>query len=225
MQHIPTVLCVTGLAAEARIARAVGFDAVIGAGNAKRTLALARDGARRAQCLVSFGIAGALAPSLRPGDAILTDHVITDDRSWCRTGEFHDRLSGLAGQIGARRGPVLGAQTILASREAKLTAWQETGASAVDMESAAVAEAADAAGIPFLILRAIADPATRTLPPAALIPLREDGTPALAPILAEVLRRPQQIPGLIALARETRLALAALVGPARALHGLLSAVA
>ena len=78
---------------------------------------------------------------------------------------------------------MLGSRTILATEDAKRAAWRETGALAVDMESAVVARAADAAGIPFLVLRAIADPAVRELPSAALIPLAENGTPALARVL------------------------------------------
>jgi hypothetical protein len=56
------------------------------------------------------------------------------------------------------------------------------------------------------------------LPPAALIPLAEDGTPAFARVFQEVLRRPRQIAALFGLARETRQALIALAGPARALR-------
>ena len=68
------------------------------------------------------------------------------------------------------------------------------------------------------MLRTIADPARRELPPAALIPLAEDGTPAFSRVVAEVLRRPHQIAALFGLARETRQALMALAGPARALR-------
>ena len=53
---------------------------------------------------------------------------------------------------------------------------------------------------------------------AALIPLSADGTPALARVLGDVLRRPRQIAALFGLARETRRALSALTGPARALR-------
>lgn len=223
MSTLSTVFCTTGLAAEARVARAAGFPALIGAGDHARTTALVDLALERAKCLVSFGVAGALAPGLRPGDVILSGEVIGDDGRWGPTEEFQRCILDLAWQIGAFAGPVLGARTILATEDAKRSAWRETGALAVDMESAVVARAADAAGIPFLVLRAIADPAVRELPSAALIPLAENGTPALARVLAEVLRRPRQIPTLLALARETRQALAALAAPARALRVLLAA--
>jgi adenosylhomocysteine nucleosidase len=222
MSTLSNILCTTGLAAEAKVARAAGFPALVGGGDHDRTTALVDLAIGRAKCLVSFGVAGALAPGLRAGDVVLSGDVIGDDGRWRNTEEFQHRILDLAWQIGSFEGPVLGARTILATEDAKRSAWRETGALAVDMESAVVARAAHAAGIPFLVLRAIADPAMRELPSAALIPLAENGTPALARVLAEVLRRPRQIPTLLALARETRQALLALAAPARALRGLLA---
>jgi hypothetical protein len=90
------------------------------------------------------------------------------------------------------------------------------------MESVVVARSAAALGIPFVVLRAIADPAARELPPAALLPLGEDGNPALGPVLASVLRRPKQLPNLLTVAREARQALQALIGPAHALNRVLA---
>jgi adenosylhomocysteine nucleosidase len=117
---------------------------------------------------------------------------------------------------------VLGAQIIVATKADKRRAWQETGAIAVDLESVVVARAAAALGIPFLVLRAIADPATRALPPAALLPLADDGTLDVRRVLGSVMRRPQQLPSLLAVAREALQALEALVEPARALHRVLA---
>jgi adenosylhomocysteine nucleosidase len=85
-----------------------------------------------------------------------------------------------------------------------------------------VARTAAALGIPFIVLRAIADPAVRELPPAALVPLSGDGTPAIGQVLASVLARPRQLPTLLTVAREARQALQALVKPAHALNRLLA---
>jgi len=225
MRTLTPVLCTSGLAAEARIARAAGFQVIVGAGDTRRTAALVEDAVRDAKCLVSFGIAGGLAPHLRPGDVILSAEVIGEKRHWRPDPRFHRELTRLARRMGAIEGPVLGARDILATGDHKARAWLDTGALAVDLESAVVAGTAEAAGIPFLVLRTIADPATRELPPAALIPLAEDGTPALLRVLGEVLRRPRQIGALFGLARETRQALTALAGPARALRGAFAATA
>jgi adenosylhomocysteine nucleosidase len=216
------VLCTTGLEAEAKIARRAGLSAVVGAGNHRRTVAIVEEAATRAECLVSFGIAGALAPSLKPGDIVLSTEVIDDDRSWLSSERLRPQISDLALELGAFEGPVLGAQLVIATKADKRRAWQRTGAIAVDLESIVVARAAAALGIPFVVLRAIADPASRELPPAALVPLADDGKPALAQVLASVMRCPQQLPTLLGVAREARQALAALVGPARALNRVLA---
>ena len=217
MRTLIPVLCTSGLAAEARVARAAGFQVIVGGGDPGRTEALVEDAAQQAKCLVSFGVAGGLAPHLKPGNVILSADVIGDDRRWRDRG-FQRSAATLARRIGAVSGPVLGSRDILATEEDKAQAWRKTGALAVDLESAIVARAAEAAGIPFLVLRTIAGPARRELPPAALIPLAEDGTPAFSRVVAEVLRRPHQIAALFGLARETRQALMALAGPARALR-------
>lgn len=216
-----TVLCTTGLEAEARIARRAGFSTVVGAGDHRRTISVVEEAASQAECLVSFGIAGALMPGLKAGDVVLSTEVVDDDRRWLSSDSLGPLIAELVAQIGATEGPVLGARMVLATRADKRRAWQETGAVAVDLESVVVARAAAALGIPFVVLRAIADPATRGLPPAALVPLRADGKPMLGQVLASVMRRPQQLPTLLGVAREARQALAALVGPAHALHGAL----
>ncbi len=218
MRTLTPVLCTSGLAAEAQIARAAGFEVIVGAGDTRRTTALVETAVRHAKCLISFGIAGGLAPHLRAGDVVLSAEVIGDDCRWRPSDDFHHQVSDLARRIGAAEGPVYGASNILSTESGKARAWRDTGALAVDLESAIVARAADAAGIPFVVLRTIADPATRQLPSAALVPLAHDGTPALIRVLGEVLRRPQQIAALFGLARETRRALSALTGPARALR-------
>jgi adenosylhomocysteine nucleosidase len=223
MRILTPVLCTSGLAAEARIARAAGFQVIVGAGDHRRTTALVETATRQAKCLISFGIAGGLAPHLRPGDVILSTEVIGENRRWRANESFHAQVGDLARRIGAAEGPVLGARNILATEDDKAQAWRDTGALAVDLESAIVARAAHAAGIPFLVLRTIADAAHRELPSAALIPLSADGTPALVRVLSDVLRRPRQIAALFGLACETRQALSALAGPARALRGAFAA--
>jgi adenosylhomocysteine nucleosidase len=214
-------VCICGLAAEAKIARAAGFSVVIGAGNRNRTAALVEGAVGQANCLISFGIAGALAPQLRTGDVIISTEVIAANKRWWAERQFRHRIADLARGIGALEGPVFGAEAILATPAEKRRAYRETSALAVDLESDVVAGIATSAGIPFVVLRAIGDAADRDLPAVALIPLAEDGTPKLARVLASVLRQPRQLASLAGLARETRTALSALAGPARALHGLM----
>lgn len=216
-------LCICGLAAEAKIARAAGFSVVVGAGNRSRTTTLVESAVRQANCLISFGIAGGLAPELRTCDVIVSTNVTAAGRRWWAGKRFRSRIADFARGIGALEGPVLGAEAILATAAQKGRAWSETRAVAVDLESDIVARIATSAGIPFVVLRSIADAAYRELPPAALIPLSQDGTPRLARVLVSVLRQPRQLASLVGLAREVRTAQLALAGPARALHRLLAA--
>ena len=220
MQRLATVLCTSGLAIEAKIARAAGFPVVIRAGDRDRSAALVAATAAKTECLVSFGIAGGLAPQLRAGTVIVSSEVVSERCRWVVEPQYRRQVSEFARSIGAVEGPVLGANSILATQMEKTRAWIATRALAVDLESEIVARTATALGIPFIVLRTIADTARRDLPPASLIPLGPDGKPHVFRVLAAVLRRPFQVPGLIGLAQETRMALSALVGPARALRGL-----
>ena len=223
MHRMATVLCTSGLAAEARIARAAGFPVVIGAGDRERTAALVERAVQNANCLMSFGIAGALSPELQAGDVVISTEVVSEDSCWRADDRFGTRVAALAREIGALQGSVFGAPVILANEAEKRRAWRETGALAVDLESDVVARIASRAGIPFLVARTIADTLYRELPPAALIPLSEAGNPNLARVLGSVILRPRQIGTLVRLARETRMALLALSRPAHAFRGLVTA--
>jgi hypothetical protein len=214
------LLCVSGLAVEARIARCAGFSTAVGAGDRRRTEALVAAATAGADCLVSFGISGALSQELRPGALILSAEIVSAHGSWHGEPAWCRRVAALAGSLGAASGPVLGARDMLATRSDKEHARKRFGALAVDLESDIVARAAAAAGIPFAALRAIADPVERELPPAALVPLAADGRPDLVPVFASVLREPRQMAALFGLFGETRQALRALARAAPVLHSL-----
>src|SRR5205085_9629660 len=135
MHRLSTVLCTSGLAAEAKIARAAGFPVVIGAGDRERTAALVESAVRQANCLMSFGIAGALAPHLRPGDVVISAEVVSAGQRWTAAEPFQSRVTALAQEIGAFGGAVLGATALLATEAASSRAWRATRALAGDLES------------------------------------------------------------------------------------------
>lgn len=175
------------------------------------------DGARRALArlplselavLVSFGVAGGLQPGLRPGSLLIPDEILTGGRAIPVDRPLADGLRAKLPQ--ALPGRMAAGSGLLATVEAKAALYAQTQALAVDLESGLLAEAAQAAGLPFIIIRAVADPCDRALPLAARIPLRSDGTPDLPGILASIARSPAQIPRLIALALETRRAFSTL---------------
>jgi adenosylhomocysteine nucleosidase len=225
MQPLATVLCTSGLAVEAKIARAAGFSVVVGAGDRDRTAALVATAAAQTDCLVSFGIAGGLAPELRAGTVIISGEVVSERCRWTVAPPYRQQLTEFAHSIGAVYGPVYGASSIIATTVEKKRARAMTQALAVDLESEIVARMATTLGLPFIVLRAIADTARRDLPPASLVPLSVYGKPNVSRVFASVLRRPFQLAEMIGLAQETRMALSALIGPARALRELVGATA
>lgn len=216
-----TVGAVTGLAAEAAVARELGLAAAAGAGTRARTeAAIAELLARPVLGLVSFGIAGGLAPGLRTGTIVLPAAVRASDGSahWVDI-DWHERLAkaARAAKLPVVVGGMLGADAIAATATAKAELHRATRAVAVDLESHIVGAAAARARVPFVVLRAIADPAEQDLPPAALVPLRRSGRPNLPRVLLSIAVRPRQIAALRALESELRVALEALRNAGRAL--------
>jgi hypothetical protein len=82
-----------------------------------------------------------------------------------------------------------------------------TRALAADMETDIAESFAKVHGLSFRIMRAVAEPMIFTLPSAALLPLKLDGTPDHLAIAISVLRNPFQIPALIKLNSYTKIAL------------------
>jgi adenosylhomocysteine nucleosidase len=204
-----TVVAVSGLRAEARLARGAGFAVVCAGGHPGRTAAaLDHAIAEGARGLISFGIAGGLAPQLRSGTLIAAQAVIAIDGTRLATDPAWTRA--VSARTGAVSGDIFGGEAIVATAAEKAALHARTGALAVDLESLVVARAARRAELPWIVLRAIADPSFRDLPQAALIPLSPEGTPFLSRVLLSALLQPYQIAGLIRTARETQLALRAL---------------
>jgi hypothetical protein len=125
----------------------------------------------------------------------------------------HARLA--AGGVQPQAGAVAGSDRILATAGDKRALLEASGAAAVDMESHAVAAVATAAGIPFLVLRAIADPADQVVPQVAREALRPDGAIRIRATFGGLLRQPGQLIALLRLARQSTVALAALRRGAR----------
>ncbi len=99
---------------------------MVGAGDRSRTITLVERAVRQANCLISFGLAGGLAPELRTGGVIVSTNVIAADKRWWAQKQFRDHIADFAHSIGALEGPVLGAPAILATAAQKSRAWNET---------------------------------------------------------------------------------------------------
>src|SRR5581483_5151670 len=127
--------------------------------------------------------------------------------------DWHARLVAAARGAGLALlavGGILAGDAIAATADAKARLHRDSGAIAIDLESHRVAVAAQRARVPFVILRAVADPAERDLPAAALAPLSRSGRPQALRIAASLARKPGQLAALRQLRRDAQAALAAL---------------
>jgi adenosylhomocysteine nucleosidase len=207
MSSDPSVVAVTCLALEARIA-AGACVSVICSHASQLVVALEASIRRGAGGIISFGIAGGLAPDLEAGDWVIASGVRTDqgrfavDHAWAR------RL--VAALPGAVHADIVGVDAPVVEPLEKRRIHARTGAVAVDMESHIAARIAAARGIPFAACRVVIDSAERQLPPAALVGLRLDGTPDIGAVLGSLARQPRQLPALMRTALDMRTARTAL---------------
>ncbi|MEA1990575.1 MAG: hypothetical protein U9N58_00035 [Thermodesulfobacteriota bacterium] len=191
------------------------------------------------ELLVSFGVSGGLHPALKTGDLILADRVLTWDPGHFLTaaGRQNDKAgshklsptqalplsfradTGLIDYIAEKfqentihfyRGPILCTPKPISTAASKVNAHRLTGALAVDMESRAVVEVAEEAGLPFFCLRAVCDPADQTVADALLAMVDEHGNPRIGYLLAHLVRRPWLLRDVIRMACRFRQALIAL---------------
>ena len=207
------------------------------------------------RALLSWGIAGGLDPALPPGAMLVADGVIepggrpfafdpalvaacravlptakTDlpprpDRAGQGDVGGNPEAPPIRNQgfCGARL--LAGSDAVLFTPAAKAALRRRTGAAAVDMESHRIASAARDARIPCLAVRAVSDPADRRLPALAADALDSAGRPRAAAVLGGIVRRPWDLPALIAAGRDSRKALTALARAAEvALPALLAAL-
>ena len=157
----------------------------------------------------SIGVSGGLAPDLAPGSVIVADTVYTQCRqSVCPQDLYYPDAQltallemALRGQgIDYRRGPVLCVDRPMLTPAAKARAHYRTGALAVDMESAGVAEAARRKGLPFFCLRVICDPAWRGVAPELMKGVDDRGNSRPFHLAAAVGRRPRLFFSLLRMA-------------------------
>jgi len=197
---------VVGLSAEARLLQPLSVRVGIGggfpAGAARAAEKLVEEGAK---ALVSFGLAGGLNPALPPGAVLVPQSVIDG-------GEIYPCDPALIEWLGGANAKCMMSAKLVAETASEKTAlFKATQAEAIDLESGAVARIAAGAKIPFAVLRAVADPAARNLPPAALIALNGAGEIGFLTVLASVFKKPAQIPALITLGQDAAKARSALI--------------
>jgi len=165
--------------------------------------------------LLSFGMAGGLEPGLPPGTIIVASLVVSGGERFVTTHSWSTRLRAML--PGSLERVIVGVDAPVASRKAKACLYASTGAAAADMESHVAARCSTRAGLPFAVLRVIADSAERTLPAAALAGMGSDGRIAVGAVARSLLNNPAEAATLLGVAAQARGAMAQLVSARRRL--------
>lgn len=156
------------------------------------------------RALMSWGTCGALVSALHPGTVVVPRTVLNGNGvAYPVEPEWRNRLcrqiiiEGLPISVGH----LLSVERPIMRVADKASAHAVTAAVAVDMESAAVAEVAAAAELPFLALRAVVDCANQALPEVVLSGCDIYGRPRKLAWLAAITLHPIQAFQLAELAK------------------------
>ena len=138
--------------------------------------------------LISWGCAAALSESLKPGDLILANALISTEESKAITlnvcANWHQQTTKLlASVVKVTSGGLAESKGIVSSSEDKKKIHGNTNAVALDMESIAIAQVANQHALPFLAIRVIADPVEMSLPLAITHSLNQQGDVVLSKLL------------------------------------------
>jgi adenosylhomocysteine nucleosidase len=209
------VIALVGLAFEARIAAGPGVFVICR--DTETGVAASIDHAVKRGCrsIISFGVAGGLAPHLRPGNWVVASSIIdaqevrSTDRVWSE--KILEMIPS------AEHMPIVGVDTAVMDPGVKRRIHAETGAAAVDMESHLVARLAATHGLSFAAVRVIIDPAHRVVPEAALAGMRPDGGTSVMAVMRELIAGPSQLSGLLRIAVDAYAARRALLRARRLL--------
>ena len=179
---------------------------------------------------ISTGFAGAAQPGLETGELVLCDTVMAvEGPADCWAGSatpakpagdagLRERVATDIRESGARcfRGGCLSVPEIVLNSSAKRRIGVDYKVSIVDMESYWVSRIAAEHRVPCLVLRSVLDTVEQSLP-SFVGSMPANGSRSRRSVLGQALARPGELPGLVRLARQARVARASL---ARALFTL-----
>lgn len=148
--------------------------------------------------VISAGACGALAPDLREGALVAPETVVTDTGDRLAT----DPIMGLA-----RAGVLLSTREVVENAAVKSRLWVETGALAVDMESAAILAWARTQGARGAVVRGVSDTAAHGVPVDLAGLVEPDGHVSAGRAVRVLLSRPRAMSEALTLRRGTSAAL------------------
>lgn len=176
--------------------------------------------ATQATGLVSVGTCGGLCPQALAGTLLLPATIVASDDGANRViaidADWHGRVyETLQAGFEVVTGAIATVDRVARTPEAKQHLHAETGALAVDMESAHLAAAAARADIPFVTLRVVLDEYDETLPKSVASGVDRAGNPTPFRLARTLALRPGDLPALLRLAARLRVANDALLRACR----------
>lgn len=143
--------------------------------------------------LLSTGFCGGLDPALKVGEVFVADDVMGEGES-----RWAARTAGREGGT-TPTGRLLSRDRVVVTAEEKVSLFRTLGARVVEMEAAAVAQAAHDEGVPFYCVRVVSDAASDTLPLDFNLYRAPSGRFSRGRILGAALARPWSFRGLLRL--------------------------
>jgi len=205
------VLVVSGMTGEGKIAAGTNVLSVLSGGDPVALGASLKNiDPTTIRAVVSFGVAGGLAPALNPADIVVASAI--KDAS----GAVYPADPQLLQQIESslqthniifHEGGDFGSAAAVLDANAKQSLGAQTNTQSVDMESQVAAAWAEANHLPFAMLRTISDPQPLTVPAIALTALNPDGSINYDAVMDDISKHPGDLQPLLQLSKDTQAAL------------------
>ena len=160
---------------------------------------------------MTFGLAGGLDPSVQTGSVVIPCELLAADGtrySACRTWQAQV-AAAVSHLCVVTEGSLLTSNDAIETPADKAAAFRNTGAAAVDMESAAVAQIAAKYNLPFIAVRVIVDTAADGLPRAVVAASRA-GRVQFLRLIGGLILAPRELASVIRLAQRYRIAMRSL---------------
>jgi len=170
--------------------------------------------------LISSGVAGGIREGIHVGDLIIGENVsyskqsdfegerLSLESTLSCTGKLVQMAVQLSNRLGLRshNGDVLTVDTVIGGAGTKREIGCRTSFISVDMESAAIAEVANAKGIDFVVIRSVSDDVDDDLEIDYDNLITDTGKVRISHVAMNILKNPQQLANLKRLNKQTKTA-------------------